>query len=93
MKDKKKWAVLIALSMAIIITIIIRLFDVGLIKFIAGLRNEILDYIFLSVTFASNVFIIFFFLTTLFLWKEHKRRWIFPLWFSSLLSVLISIYY
>ena len=70
MKNRKAGIFFIALSLAVILTIIARLFDIPIIKFIAGLRTDILDYLFLSVTFASNVFIIFFFLTTLFLWKE-----------------------
>jgi len=88
MKNRKKGIFFIALYMAIVLTIIIRIFDIPIIKFISQLRNDILDYLFLSITFASNILIIFFFLTTLFLWKEHKRRWIFPLWFASFFSVL-----
>lgn len=90
MGRRKKIIFLVTLSMAIILTAIAGLFDVAIIQFISQLRGDILDYLFLSVTFASNAFIIFFFLTTLFLWKEHKRRWIFPLWFASFFSVLTS---
>jgi undecaprenyl-diphosphatase len=39
--------------------------------------------------------IIFFLLTSLFLWRERKRKWILPLWaalgFSSIVSFLIKI--
>tara|TARA_Y100000310_G_scaffold333800_1_gene412109 strand:- start:124 stop:762 length:639 start_codon:yes stop_codon:yes gene_type:complete len=90
MENRKKGAGFIALAMALVLTIIVYLFDVSIVQFVEGLRNNPLDYIFLSITFASNVFIIFFFLTTLFLWQEHKRRWIFPLWLASLLSILVS---
>jgi len=90
MSNRKKTIGFVIFLMIIILTIIIRLFDMPIIKFIEGLRNYYLDYLFLSVTFASNTLIVFFFLTTLFLWKEHKRRWIFPLWLSSLFSILIS---
>jgi len=90
MKNRKKAIAFVALAMILILTTSVYLFDVLIIKFIEGLRVNSLDYVFLSVTFASNVFIIFFFLTTIFLWKEHKRRWIFPLWLASLFSILVS---
>ena len=90
MKDREKTLIFLILLMVFILTIMAYLFDVQIIKFVESMRTESLDYLFLSVTFASNVFITFFFLTTLFLWKEHKRRWIFPLWFASFFSVLIS---
>jgi undecaprenyl-diphosphatase len=90
MTDRKKTIIFIVLSMIILLTIITYLFDVPIVKFVESIRSDSLDYLFLSITFASNVFIIFFFLTTLFLWKEHKRRWILPLWFASFFSVLTS---
>lgn len=93
MKKKKegfKFKFLIGLIVSIILALITFKYDSQIISFISGLRNSCLDYIFLSIGFASNAFIIFFFLMTLFLWKEHKRRWIFPLWLASALSVIIS---
>ena len=90
MKDRKKIIVILILSLILILTIIAYLFDGPIVKAVEGFRSDSLDYLFLSITFASNVFIIFFFLTTLFLWKEHKRRWILPLWFASFFSVLTS---
>ena len=59
MKNRKKGIFFIALCMAIILTVIVRIFDISIIKFISQLRNSFLDYLFLSVAFASNVFIIF----------------------------------
>jgi len=82
---------IIALILSIILLIIIFLFDVPIIRVLELSRTPYLDYAFLSVAFASNVLIIFFFLTTIFLWHERKRRWIFPLWLSCLLSFLISL--
>ena len=49
-----------------------------------------MDEFFLGITFASSEIIIFFFLTSLFLWQERKRKWILPLWFTLFLSVVIS---
>ncbi len=86
----KKRDIIVILLMGIILAGISFLYDSGIIKFISLLRNDFLDYVFLSVTFASNVFIIFFFLTSLFLWNENKRRWVLPLWLTSFMAVGIS---
>ncbi|MBI3622836.1 phosphatase PAP2 family protein [Candidatus Pacearchaeota archaeon] len=53
------------------------------------IRNLVLNDIFSGVTFVSTI-IIFLFLTSLFLWKERKRKWIMPLWFTIFLSVVTS---
>ncbi len=87
---KKKGMFIIGLGLLVILNVIAFLYDMKIVKFIVPLRNGFLDYLFLSVTFASNTFIVFFFLTSLFLWKEHKRKWIFPLWFASFFSVVTS---
>lgn len=86
----KKSVFIVGLFIVSISAFMAFLYDFELVQFISTLRNMSLDYVFLSVTFASNTFIVFFFLTSLFLWKEHKRRWIFPLWFASLFSAIIS---
>lgn len=75
---------------AIIFLIILIENEVFIMKFIESIRNDYLNYILLGVSFVSSTIIIFFFLTTLFLWKEHKRRWILPLWLGFILSFLIS---
>ena len=54
-----------------------------------SVRNYLLNDIFSGVTFVSTI-IIFLFLTSLFLWKEHKRKWIMPLWFTILLTIVTS---
>ena len=65
-------------------------FDAELIKDISFLRNDFLDNFFIVVTFVSSEIIIFFILTALFLWREHKRRWIFPLWSSLGISAIVG---
>ena len=90
---KKNWAILfIALSFAIILSFV---FDNLIVQNISKLRNVFLDEVFLGITFISSEIIIFFFLTSLFLWQEHKRKWILPLWltlfFSALLSFILKI--
>ncbi len=52
-------------------------------------RNWIFNDLFLGITFASSEIIIFFVLTSLFLWNK-KKRWILPLWASLFLSAIVS---
>ncbi len=89
-KINKRKILILVLVLFIELSMLAFLNDAGIIRFIASLRIIYLDYAFLSVAFASNAFIIFFFLTSLFLWKEHKRRWILPLWLSSFFAVIMS---
>lgn len=84
----KRWWVF--LIIAAILNIAIFIFDNEIMALAAFFRIFLLDWVFISVAFASNVIIIFFFLTSLFLWKEHKRRWILPLWMVSVFSIVIS---
>ena len=65
-------------------------FDSEIVKGASLIRNNFLNEIFLGITYISSGIIIFFFLTILFLWKEHKRLWILPLWLSLGLSVVVS---
>jgi undecaprenyl-diphosphatase len=83
---KKKWIIIIG----IILIAISFAFDTVIMKFIFGFRNNLLDEFFLGITFVSSEIIIFFFLTSLFLWKEHKRKWVLPLWITLFLSIIIS---
>ena len=48
------------------------------------------DSIFGWFTSFVNVFVILIFVTTIFLWGEKKREWIFPLWLSFLFSIAVS---
>ncbi len=85
---RKNWLKFGILSLlAIIISFY---FDSVLVYGISLLRNKILTDFFLGLTFISSSVIIFFFLTSLFLWKEHKRKWILPLWFTLGLSAIVS---
>lgn len=87
MKEKR----LIFYILIEIISIILSLyFDNFLIKGISFLRTGILDDFFLFITFISSEIIIFFILTALFLWRENKRRWIFPLWACLGISAVIG---
>lgn len=75
----------------VILTLILSIyFDNLIVESFEKIRNIFLDEVFLGITFVSSEIIIFFFLTSLFLWREHKRRWILPLWLTLGLSVIIS---
>jgi len=54
------------------------------------IKNNLFDIIFGWFTNFINVFVIFILITTLFLWGEKKREWIFPLWLSFLISIILS---
>jgi len=85
----KKKAIIIL--MFIILTIFASLyFDSEIVKAISLIRIDFLNDFFMGITFVSSAVIIFFFLTSLFLWQEHKRKWILPLWFTLGLSVVVS---
>jgi len=67
-------------------------FDSQIVEGISHLRNFFLDDFFLGLTFLSSEIIIFFFLTSLFLFRggKEKRKWIFPLWISLALSAVVG---
>lgn len=87
MRKKRGIALVIITVIAILASFY---FDSQISKFVSLLRTEMLNEIFLGLTFISSEIIIFFFLTSLFLWSENKRRWIFPLWLTLFFSVVVS---
>jgi undecaprenyl-diphosphatase len=88
MKKEAKVVIFVILALSIILSFCL---DKELIKAISLLRIGILDSFFLGITFASSEIIIFFVLTAFFLWSEHKREWIFPLWACLGISAVISL--
>jgi len=86
----KKRVFVSIILIGIILTLVSFIYDSEIISFISLLRSFYLDYLFISIAFASQSIIIFFVLTSLFLWQEHKRKWIFPLWLTLTLSIIIS---
>jgi len=65
-------------------------FDSEISKTVSLIRIEQLNNFFLGLTFWSSEIIIFFVLTSFFLWSENKRKWIVPLWATLFLSVIAS---
>ena len=65
-------------------------FDSEIVKGISLIRNNLFNDFFLGITFVSSGIIIFFFLTSLFLLQQNKRKLVLPLWLSLTLSVVVS---
>ena len=87
MKNKNLAILFIVLGFAVILSFV---FDNLIVQNISKLKNLFLDEVFLGITFISSEIIIFFSLTSLFLWQEHKRKWILPLWLTLAASAIIS---
>ena len=78
-------------GLVILFAIIISFYlDLVIVRGVSFLRNGILNDFFLGLTTISSSIIIFFFLTSLFLWGEHKREWILPLWATLALSAAVG---
>lgn len=82
----------IIISALLLLTLASFYFDSGVIKAVSFMKNNFLDSFFLGITLLSPEIIIFFFLTSLFLWQERKRKWILPLWFVLGISSLVSFF-
>ena len=87
LKNKNLAILFIALGFTVILSFV---FDNLIVQNISKLKNLFLDEVFLGITFISSEIIIFFSLTSLFLWQEHKRKWILPLWLTLAASAIIS---
>ena len=87
LRGKDLAVLFIVLSFAFILSFV---FDNLIVQNISKLKNVFLDEAFLGITFISSEIIIFFSLTSLFLWQEHKRKWILPLWLTLGASAIIS---
>ena len=87
MRNKKEIVIYVAVLISILIAFY---FDASIVKIISLIRTNFLNSFFLGITFVSSEIIIFFLLTSLFLWSENKRRWILPLWLTFFLSAVIS---
>jgi undecaprenyl-diphosphatase len=85
----KKRGFLLIIGIIVLIAISFQ-FDSEIVRAISLLRNNALNEFFMGITFVSSEVIIFFGLTSLFLWKEHKRKWIIPLWATLALSAIIG---
>ncbi len=75
----------------VLLTILISLyFDSYIIKAISFIRTDVLNDLFLGITFSVFGITVFFILTSLFLWRDKKENWILPLWVSLAVSGLVN---
>ncbi len=86
----KNRGVFISAILIALITLVVFYVDSGLVEGISLIRNGFLNDFFLGLTFISSEIIIFFFLTSLFLWRDKKRRYILPLWLTLFLTAIVS---
>ncbi len=87
MKKNKR---IVVIALFVLLISLSLYFDSEIVKGVSLIRNRFLDNIFIGIAFVSSEIIIFFFLTSIFLWQEHKRRWIFPLWVTLGVSALVE---
>ncbi len=84
----KKWLYSIILA----VTLLSFFYDKQISMAVAQNRTVLLDNLALWFTSPLTIIIIFLLMTTLFLWEEHKRKWVIPLWSSIAASTVITIF-
>jgi len=87
MRNKREIFILAAVFISILIALY---FDASIVRIISLIRTNFLNSFFLGITFLSSEIIIFFLLTSMFLWSENKRKWILPLWLTLFLSAVVG---
>lgn len=80
----------IILITAILLFIISLILDKNIGNFVSLIKNPFFDLIFNWFASFISVFVILIIATTLFLFEEKKREWVFPLWLSFILSIVVS---
>ena len=76
---KKIVIILMAMTILMIVSFY---YDAQIVKAVYSMQDYYLTQFFLGIAFISSEIIIFFLLTSLFLWQERKRKWIIPLWIT-----------
>ena len=89
MEKRLRWLILLAF-LVLVLSLVCFLYDREIVRTVEDMRHIYLDYVFLSLFFASNVIIVFLFVFTLFLFRKSKRKWVVALGSSILLSGLLS---
>lgn len=71
-------------------------FDNRIVSFFAGHRLPPLDILFTIITHIGTFIAVFFIISSLFMWHQHKREWIMPFWLglgmAAVLSYLIKLF-
>jgi undecaprenyl-diphosphatase len=84
-EDKQRISIIISLVFFMIISYFFIDQNVGFPE------NEIVDYFLGWATHLLTVIFILIIMTSLFMWEEHKREWIIPLWVSFVSAFALSI--
>ncbi len=87
MRNKREIILLAVVFISILVSLY---FDGNIVRITSLIRTNFLNSFFLGITFLSSEIIIFFLLTSMFLWSENKRRWILPLWLTLFLSAVVG---
>lgn len=89
--ERKEVKIILIILLWIVLCVFSRKYDNEIVQFLVSNQNFILNEIFIGMTFVSSEIIIFFFLTSLFLWRDRKRRWVVPLWVGLFLTAFFSV--
>lgn len=89
--NKKRGEIILIAGIAFAVIILLSFyFDKQILEAITSIDNDLLTDILLGITFVSSEIIIFFILPILFLWQEHKRKWVLPMIVSLLFSLALG---
>jgi len=58
---------------------------------IESIRTNFLTNFFVFITQITNEILIILFFSLFFIWKDDKRKWILPLWFSFVVGAILSL--
>ena len=64
--------------------------DSWFLELFVELKTPLLDYVFGWITSVLSLVTVLLVMTTLFMWEEHKRDWILPLWSAFVFAFIIS---
>lgn len=90
MGGREKRSLPIVLSLITVLAVVSFSFDSKIFPIIKSLRTDFLSSFFLNFGSLGTIFVLLIILTAAFA-KEHRRKWILPLWFSAGMSALVSL--
>jgi len=65
-------------------------FDKAIVLFATAYRTTALNIIFTYFTYMGSTIVILFLVTSLFMWQEHKRKFLVPFWLALVSSAFVS---
>lgn len=64
--------------------------DEFFLELVESLESPVLSYFFHWISYELSVLFVLLVMTSLFMWREHKRDWIIPTWLSFLFALVLS---